>query len=126
MFKSKNVVKKHENCTICDHLPRNFNCNDRFLVYQFTCKYCSAFYIGETIRPFFNRYKEHERSLRHGNFTSALSEHALKAHDQLSVAICSFDLEILHRCRNAVEARLVEARAIRTRGPPLNRKHEKA
>ena len=101
-------AKKNENCAICKHLSNNFNCCDRFLVYQFTCKYYSAFYIGETSRPFLNRYKEHERSLRHGNFTSALSEHASKTHDLLHMTIQSCDLEILCHCRNAVEIRLAE------------------
>jgi uncharacterized protein YaaR (DUF327 family) len=121
---SDHRTKKHENCTICDHLPESFNCNDRFLVYKFTCKYCLAFYIGETSRPFYNRYKEHERSLKNGNLISALSEHACKAHDRLNVTIRSFDLEILRQCRDAIEARLAEARAIRSHEPLLNRKFE--
>jgi len=127
IFKKHNdhKINKHENCAICEHLPEEFNCNDRFLVYQFTCKYCSDFYIGETSRPFYNRYKEHARSLNNGNFISALSEHASKAHKSTSPSIRSFDLEILRHCKNAVEARLAEARAITARGPPLNRKHEK-
>lgn len=126
MFKSKRPKKtKHDNCTICDHLPRNLNCTDRFLVYKFTCKHCFSFYIGETSRPFLNRYREHERSLKNENQTSALSEHACRFHQSLQLTIQSFDLEILRHCKNAVEARMAEAQAIRVLGPPLNRRYER-
>ena len=125
IFKDKKHKEKHDNCRICDHLPNNFTCEDRFLVYKFTCKYCSHFYIGETSRPFSCRYKEHERSIKQKSLTSALAEHAHEAHNNRSIFITDFDLDILRRCRAPVETRLAEARAITVQRPQLNRKHEK-
>ena len=117
--------KKHENCDICKHLPKEFSCSDRFLVYKFTCKYCSDFYVGETSRPFSCRYKEHERSLKNKNLLSALSEHACQTHNRSDMTIQSFDLEILRHCMNPVATRLAEAQAISALGPQINRKFEK-
>ena len=124
-FKDKKYKEKHENCKICQHLPNKFSCEDRFLVYKFTCKYCSHFYIGETSRPFTFRYKEHERSINQKNLTSALAEHVHGVHSNRPFFITDFDIDILHRRRAPVETRLAEARAIKVHKPQLNRKHEK-
>ena len=74
-FRPKNIKQKHENCNICTRLPEKYNCDDRFIVYKFTCNLCQKFYIGETCRPLRFRYEEHKRSLEKNDKKSALSEH---------------------------------------------------
>ena len=123
LFKDKKESKKHNNCKVCQHLRRQFTCEDRFLVYQFNCKYCSKFYIGETSRPFNFRFKEHERCIKQTNLACALAEHAIMAHNS-DLSIDDFDLDIIRKCKSPVETRLAEARAIGTLRPQLNRKHE--
>ena len=124
-FNSKNV-RKHVNCSICEHLPNDFTCNDRLLVYKFTCKFCNEYYIGETSRPFAQRYKEHSRSLQNQDDKSALSCHLKSVHQDQLAKIADFDLEILARCQTPVATRLAEARLITNLRPKLNRKFEKA
>ena len=121
----KNENQKHENCSICKILPRGFKCDDRFLVYKFTCKFCNGDYIGETCRPFKERYSEHSRSIRFKNKTSALSDHAISEHKDTSITIDDFDLNIIKRCVNPLETRLSEVAAIERSRPSLNRKHER-
>ena len=116
---------KHTDCKICDHLPQKYGCWERFLVYKFSCTYCNQFYIGETCRPFYSRYKEHQRSLDNDDSVSALSEHVLNAHRQQKCTLTDFNLDILIQCHSPVETRLAEARAINSQRPPLNRRYEK-
>ena len=56
-LKHKNPVEKHQNCEICSSLPDNYNCEIKFVVYQFTCNHCHKSYIGKTSgsRPFYLR-----------------------------------------------------------------------
>ena len=121
----KNKMKtKHINCKICDILPDNLSCNDRFLVYQFTCWLCKAVYIGETCRPFNRRYKEHQKSLEKQDDKSALSSHVKTAHSGDVLTIASFDLQIMRKCSSPMATRLAEVRSIIDSRPSLNRKHE--
>ena len=113
---------KHDNCEVCRSLPTHFNCNDKFLVYKFTCKLCSQFYIGETCRPFKLRYSEHARSLKNKNKSSALAEHAIQ--HRSAVSILDFDLDVIGKYDSPLETRLAESVAIDRFRPSLNRKHE--
>ena len=123
-FRPKNIKQKHENCNICIRLPEKYNCDDRFIVYKFTCNLCQKFYIGETCRPLRFRYEEHKRSLEKNDKKSALSEHAVTDHPGASLVLLDFDLCILAKFRNPVETRIHEARQINNLRPPLNRKLE--
>ena len=107
---------------MCDFLPTQLSCLDRFLVYKFTCKYCLDFYIGETSRPFKYRFKEHARSLNLKDDKSALSTNAKVVHSSVQLTIEDFDLHIVSRWKTPIETRLAEARAIDWFRPPLNRK----
>ena len=115
---------KHQDCEVCDHLPKNFVCNDRFIVYKFTCQICNQFYIGETCRPFYARYLEHKRSLNKRDDKSALSCHINSVHNGVCTDISKFHLQIINKCDTPVSTRLAEARAISIQRPALNRKHE--
>ena len=116
---------KHNNCALCSLLPESLRCDDKFLVYKFTCKYCNCFYIGETCRPFRFRYSEHQRSLDARNKTSALSEHAVTHYSDVIMDIDNFKLNIIKRCTNPLATRLSEAAAIEKLRPSLNRQHER-
>ena len=115
-------IKKHDNCEVCRILPESFKCDEKFLVYKFTCKKCKQFYIGETCRPFKIRYLEHSRSLKSKNKISALAEHAPQHSGELTIA--DFDVSVIRRCSNPLETRLSESTAINRFRPSLNRKHE--
>ena len=125
-FKNEKKSFKHENCEICNKMPDKFNCQDRFLVYKFTCNLCKGFYIGQTCRPFKLRFNEHKRSIEQNNLSSALADHAQKIHSTKPMNISDFDLEILSRCYTPLQTRLTEARLISSHRPDLNRKHELA
>ena len=107
-------------------MPDKLNCQDRFLVYKFTCTLCNGFYIGQTCRPFKLRFYEHKRSMSQNNLTSALADHAKKVHSTKPMNISFFDLQILSRCHTPPQTRLTEARLISSHRPDLNRKHELA
>ena len=117
-------VKKHENCEICSKLPDHYRCDDKYLVYKFTCTLCNEFYIGETCRPIKFRYSEHQRSINKKNKTSALAEHLTNKHGEVKATIQDFDLNIIKKCANPLATRLSEAAAIDRYRPSLNRKHE--
>ena len=117
-------MKKHAHCEVCVHLPDRFRCDDKYLVYKFTCKHCNEFYIGETCRPFNLRYSEHRGSITSKNKISALAEHTTH-HRDVNMSITDFYLEILLKCTDPLQTRLSEATAIDRFRPALNRKHEK-
>ena len=95
LFCQKKKRLKHVSCDACTRLPDNYNCNDRFLVYEFTCNFCHRSYIGETCRPFVQRLKEHSRSLSARDKKSALTEHLSADHPQATYDLDNFQLEVL-------------------------------
>jgi hypothetical protein len=122
---SQQINKKHDDCEVCSKLPESFKCDDRFLVYKFTCTYCNQFYIGETCRPFKLRYNEHRRNVGSRNKISALAEHAINCHSDRDMTIADFDLDIVKKCTDPLTTRLTEANTIDRQRPHLNRKHER-
>ena len=116
-------ISKHEDCDLCEKLKNNYRCDDKCVVYQFTCKVCSEKYIGKTARPFDVRYNEHKNSIKKCDSISALSDHAKICNVS---SIDDFNVEILKRVSDPVEASLVEARFIDFSKPKLNRRHESA
>ena len=123
-FNKRPPCQKHDNCEVCLSLPDTICCDDKFLVYKFTCKYCQNFYIGETCRPFQMLYLEHKKSLNSKNNISALTEHATRSHSDVGVTIADFDLDIVKKCNSPLDTRLSEAIAIDRLRPQLNRRHE--
>ena len=123
LFK-ENRKKKHSNCEICDRLPDNYTCDDRFLVYKFTCSHCNEFYIGMSNRPFNRRYNEHRRSLEYRDCKSALSVHAVRHNDCTLMKVTDFMLDILSKNSSPLMTRLAEADFIGRLRPMINRKEE--
>lgn len=115
---------KHDNCNVCSALPDNYGCNDRFIIYKFTCNTCHKCYIGETCRPFYQRFDEHRRSLQKRDNKSALSEHMNKDHPIGVPDIQNFQLCVLSRQKTPIETRIKEAQIINQARPQLNRKAE--
>ena len=114
--------EKHDNCEPCEMLPKRLNCNDRFLIYKFTCKSCDQSYIGQTSRSFKHRFSEHKRAILKQQNTSALAEHNHNGPKNSSIQ--DFNLEILDRCNDPLDTRLTEARFIKRLRPKINRKEE--
>jgi len=119
------TASKHKNCDPCNLLPDSFNCTVKYVVYKFTCKSCNRFYIGETCRPFYLRYREHRNSVNSKDFKSALSEHIITMHRNEELNLSNFDLQIVSKCKSPVETRLTEAREITNHRDLINRKHER-
>ena len=117
---------KHDHCLPCSYLPDKYNCNDRYLVYMFTCNKCKMNYIGETCRPFFQRFDEHKRSLKARDNKSALAEHLIKDHPDIDSDLQNFQICVLAKLRTPVETRIKEAQFIDRLRPKLNRKLEMA
>ena len=117
-----NRDNKHQNCDICDKLPDQQSCSDKFTVYKFTCILCHKFYIGQTARPFYQRYNN-KRCLVTNNNNSALSDHARHEHEN-SLTIHHFTIEFLNKFQSPVEARIAEAKYIQQQCPSLNRREE--
>jgi hypothetical protein len=46
-------------------------------IYKLTCKDCSQYYIGQTVRTFKIRYKEHIRDIRNNKDKTGYSQHIL-------------------------------------------------
>ncbi|MEL7309436.1 MAG: hypothetical protein AAGK05_17325, partial [Pseudomonadota bacterium] len=120
---NSNHKSKHPDCEICESLPNQYMCSDRFLVYKFTCNICQNFYIGQTSRPFSVRFKEHMRSVHNRDNKSALSQHVTEAHKNQSSV--TFKCDVIKKCFSPLDTRLIEARAIDCLRPSLNRKHER-
>ena len=116
--------KKHNDCELCTRLPNNIYCNDRFLVYKFSCNLCKEIYIGQTNRPFVKRFNEHRRDLINKNIKNALYEHVIKTHNLEDITIALFKIDILEINKNAIDCRLAEARLIKALKPTINRKNE--
>ena len=120
-FADKPKCNKHDSCEVCEFLPDNVKCNDRFLVYKFTCKHCNEFYIGQTSRIFKHRFYEHKRAVERCSDTSAVADHCLKCK---SKKIDDFCLDIIGKGKDALDTRLTEARLIKQLIPNINRKKE--
>ena len=113
------------NCT-CDICENNspHTCLSRHVVYRFMCSICNKAYIGQTSRPIKSRFHEHKRSIDNKDRHSALSEHIIAEHRNISMTISDFHLDILCQVSTPVLARTAESRYIRMLEPEINRKHE--
>ena len=107
-------------------MPTNYTCDDRFILYMFTYNDCKKSYIGETCRPFAQRFDEHKRSLKARDNKSALSEHLIKDHPDIVGDIDNFQLCVLAKLKTPVDTRIKEAQLIDFYRPQLNRKLEMA
>ena len=114
-----------DSCPICTYIHR-YKCSDKNLVYAFNCSICHQEYIGYSARPILQRYNEHARSVRNRDDVSALSHHLLTQHSAASHNISTYNMTILRRCSDAVNANITESMLIQKRLPKINRKHEKA
>ena len=105
-------------------LKGNQTCLTRYVIYKMTCQICKKFYIGQTNRPFYYRYREHEYSLHSKTDASALSEHALSEHQDVDMSVTDFKFEFIGVCKNPVQCKIREAKLIESTTPGLNRNHE--
>ena len=123
-LKKKRKTIKHSDCEVCRGLDDRYSCEDKCVVYKFTCTHCSLFYIGLSSRPFYLRYQEHKRSISLKNDNSALSQHSKEVHGLINMTIADFNIHILDKLNSPLETRLREAHFIQLLKPQLNRKME--
>ena len=121
---SQKISNKHSNCELCKKLPNRYSCDMTCVIYQFSCKFCDRKYMGKTARPFNVRYNEHKNSIKNNNSIGAPSDHRITCNEVCSID--DFNVEILKRVHDPVEASLVEARMINSLNPAMNRRHETA
>ena len=105
---------------VCEICQAGVPCDMRHVVYEAKCESCTESYIGVTTRPFKARWNEHERSIRLGNSTSALSDH-LKVCDNKNKTICGFKWSVRDTARNYKDSFIREGVAIRLDQPKINR-----
>ena len=113
---------KTTNCTICPFNSTG-DCMKPGCVYQLNCE-CGEIYIGESGRPLHIRITEHLRVIARPHLKShidkPLATHRMEKHTtQPSVTVT-----ILHCCTSTVKRRIMEAFAIKTFQPKLNKKQE--
>ena len=120
----KNRKKKNNTCTcdICTKIGPKHSCNDRYIVYQFTCKICKDFYIGKTARTFKMRYREHKYGISKKDTKNALAQHSISHGDRTDIG--DFDIKILSKKNNTRDTTIEECRFIDALKPKINRKHE--
>jgi len=121
---SKNKQHNNCNCKICNQLGGKFHCNNRFVVYEFTCNTCCKNYIGETCVHIKDRYQQHSKSVENKDGKSALSAHMISDHSELDHNISNFKLKILSIHKDSLDTALSESIAIQKLKPTLNRKFE--
>ncbi|CAI5456721.1 unnamed protein product [Caenorhabditis angaria] len=116
-------VCHHRDCFICRKLGIG-KCNVKGVVYKITCD-CGEIYIGETGRPLFERFAEHQRAAKNPLTKSYLnttwSKHAVEKHGGTALTL---DLKILEVERNTTRRKILEGVAIKHANPTLNTKEE--
>ena len=118
-------VKTNENacsCKICSQLSKH-SCQDRFVVYKYTCNRCEEFYIGKTVRKFSVRHSEHRRAINNRSTSSALYEHIKVKHRDIG-DIEDFRVSFIAKLTNTRDTTFSESKAITQLQPTINRKHE--
>ena len=95
------------------------------VIYEISCKDCSAFYDGQTYRPIHKRITEHERDnrLQHIPEGPTDTNKSATAHHTRTTGhtIAWNDTTILTTTRSKTQLDLTEHAAIQIRQPPLNR-----
>ena len=85
------------------------------LVYKFTCAACNACYVGETVRHFSTRVKEHLTSDRASDIFKHLQN------SQHCHPLCSADcFRVLDHASTSFQLKIKEAVHIQRGQPPLN------
>jgi len=107
----------------CD-MNISFDCKTRNVVYKFTCKLCSEFYIGMTNNIICTRYLQHKNAINRNDEKNALVDHFKKKHNNVKVSTNMFKFEILEKCRNKFNTAVVESKLIENLKPAINRKFE--
>ena len=120
----KNKYRCTDSCNICKNLQNKYSCNDRYIIYKYTCNLCHEFYVGRTCRKFNIRHKEHARSINNKNNSSALSEHLINEHSDEEGGINMYTVDFIGRRHNSRDTAITEAFYINKLQPSLNRKHE--
>ena len=70
------------------------------VVYQISCKECSAKYIGQTGRHLRERLKEHKRATEKGNhLESGVAEHVSNSGHEIGWSVKVLDKDSNQRCR---------------------------
>lgn len=120
-FRNKPKMTKDCGCEICKEVGPKYSCEDRYVVYQYTCKTCNEKYIGKTARPFKIRHQEHKSSIKNNTSNSALAQHRSKHSIN---GIQGFKIQFLSKKSNTRDTTIEESKHIRNHKPEINRKHE--
>ena len=110
-------------CSICQ---LGTPCCQRHVIYQAECSHCTQNYKGVTTRPFCKRFKEHEASIRLGNYKSALSQHFLGDEDHSPCSnpdktVLGFNWSVLDRGKSYKDSFIREGVLINSTSPEINR-----
>ena len=94
-FTPKDLTRKH----ICKHTGESYdinspmNCKTLGVIYRITCEKCPKFvYIGETGRPFKQRFSEHYRDAHRKDETKPCGKHfSLPGHSETNMSAIAIE-----------------------------------
>ena len=112
----RNALKSKSNpkqCQMKDCKLKNNLCLTTNCVYKITCSHCQQSYIGSTLRPFHQRYKEHLT-----NTIGSVTKHQQICHSNYTCAI-------LTRENDPVKLRFKEALLINNHHAEINSRNER-
>ena len=110
-------------CLTCrSGMPENL-CDSANVIYSMQCVFCSAEYVGETLRTVRERFGEHHYQARHGTPGTPWGTHMKKFHSKISIKpddIVFKNATVLATETREARRKLREAIEIRDRKPSVN------
>ena len=114
--------RKHpRNCKGCLTSEEGTDCNARLVVYSLICLLCLEMYLGETFRAYFERIKEHLRSVLNESEDLTISTHFQECHPEVLPEDRKFKSAIVRKCSDYCELMITEAELIKKLDPSINK-----
>ena len=110
LLQHKNKKCIRENCQYCDE----YDCSTKHCVYRINCKFCQAFYIGESKRTMRSRLSEHITQETSQVFQHLRTHHSIPMLDHIKWTI------VHHNIFNTGTRRRVELSEINLKKPTIN------
>ena len=118
---TKCTSRSLETCNLCQQYGRYKykDCETKSVVYLLECSLCSEIYVGETARPFRERTREHQLSIRNKE-EKAFGLHYKVSHKGQAVPSLPFKASLLRSCKDEPDRKLWEAEYIKYKSPSIN------
>ena len=97
---------------------RKPKCDSKDLVYQITCGICNEFYIGETVQPIADRFRQHFPSGKLADKDSSVAMHHTERHPEQEP---NLEVVVLGRGGGFVRRKTLEGTLIQKKQPQINK-----